>query len=169
MLFFYFLKKSIDLVVKMVYNRVRKGQNGTMFIGEYNFSIDGSHRVNIPNSFKKDLEGTFVIAKGFEKCLYIFSNTQWQNLSEKLNDLTITKQINRMFSRAFNAGAYETELDAKGRICINKKLYDYANLGKECVILGVGNHIEIWDEQEYEKYLNENPDIMATISEELVI
>ena len=57
----------------------------------------------------------------------------------------------------------------KGNRRINKKLYDYANLGKECVILGVGNHIEIWDEQEYDKYLNENPDIMATISEELVI
>ena len=125
-----------------------------MFIGEYNFSIDGSHRVNIPNTFKKDLEGTFVIAKGFEKCL---------------NELSITKSANRMFSRSFNAGAYETELDAKGRICINKKLYEYANLNKECVVLGVGNHIEIWDEVEYEKYLNENPDIMATISEELVI
>ena len=48
-------------------------------------------------------------------------------------------------------------------------MYEYANLDKECVVLGVGNHIEIWDEKEYEKYLNENPDIMATISEELVI
>lgn len=169
LIFFIFFKKSIDLSIKKVYNRVRKGQIGTMFIGEYNFNIDGSHRVNIPNSFKKDLEGTFVIAKGFEKCLYIFSDKQWQGLSEKLNELAITKQINRMFARSFNAGAYETELDAKGRICINKKLYEYAGLGKECVILGVGNHIEIWDEAEYEKYLNENPDVMAAISEELVI
>ena len=101
--------------------------------------------------------------------MYIFSSEQWRILSEKLNELSITKSANRMFSRSFNAGAYETELDAKGRICINKKLYEYANLDKECVVLGVGNHIEIWDEKEYEKYLNENPDIMATISEELVI
>ena len=88
-----------------------------------------------------------------EKCLYIFSNEQWRILSEKLNELSITKSANRMFSRSFNAGAYETELDAKGRVCINKKLYEYANLNKDCVVLGVGNHIEIWDEQEYEKYL----------------
>lgn len=148
---------------------IERDKLGLMFIGEYNFNIDGSHRVNIPNSFKKDLEGTFVIAKGFEKCLYIFSNEQWRILSEKLNELSITKSVNRMFSRSFNAGAYETELDAKGRVCINKKLFEYANLNKECVVLGVGNHIEIWDEQEYEKYLNDNPDIMATISEELVI
>ncbi len=140
-----------------------------MFIGEYNFNIDGSHRVNIPNSFKKDLEGTFIIAKGFEKCLYIFSDKQWQDLSIKLNELSITKNANRMFQRSFNAGAYETELDAKGRVCINKKLFEYAGLDKECVVLGVGSHIEIWDVKEYEQYLEANQDVLVTISEELVI
>ena len=138
-----------------------------MFIGEYNFNIDGSHRVNIPNSFKKDLEGSFVVAKGFEKCLYIFSQQEWLALSAKLNELSITKMNNRKFIRAFNSGAYEAELDAKGRICINKTLFDYAGLDKECVIIGVGNRIEIWDINEYNKYLEENSDVMITISEEL--
>jgi len=142
---------------------------GQMFIGEYNFSIDGSHRVNIPNSFKKELEGPFVVAKGFEKCLYIFSIEEWLNLSNKLNQLSITKAINRKFVRAFNSGAYETELDAKGRICINKVLFEYAGLDKDCVIIGVGTRIEIWDVKEYDKYLEENSDVMNTISEELDI
>lgn len=142
---------------------------GQMFIGEYNFSIDGSHRVNIPNSFKKELEGPFVVAKGFEKCLYIFSKEEWITLSNKLNQLSITKAINRKFVRAFNSGAYETELDTKGRICINKTLFDYAGLDKECVIIGVGTRIEIWDVKEYDKYLEENSDVMNTISEELDI
>ena len=155
--------------MEKVYNRVRKGQNGTMFIGEYNFSIDGSHRVNIPNSFKKELEGPFVVAKGFEKCLYIFSTEEWLTLSNKLNQLSITKAINRKFVRAFNSGAYETELDAKGRICINKTLFDYAGLDKDCVIIGVGTRIEIWDVKEYDKYLEENSVVMNTISEELDI
>ena len=106
---------------------------------------------------------------GFEKCLYIFSQEEWINLSNKLNQLSITKVNNRKFIRAFNSGAYETELDAKGRICINKVLFDYAGLDKECVIIGVGNRIEIWDTKEYEKYLNENSDVMITISEELDI
>lgn len=140
-----------------------------MFIGEYNFNIDGSHRINIPNSFKKDLEESFVIAKGFEKCLYIFSHNEWSSLSNKLNELSITKTINRKFSRAFNSGAYEAELDTKGRICINKTLFEYAGLDKECVIIGVGSRIEIWDVKEYQKYLDENEDVMVTISEELDI
>lgn len=141
----------------------------SMFIGEYNFNIDDNHRINIPNSFKKDLDGTFVIARGFEQCLYIFSSKEWESLSEKLNSLSITKSINRKFNRSFNSGAYEVELDAKGRITINQKLIDHAGLVKECIIIGVGNRIEIWDSKIYEKYLMENEDIMSTISEELDI
>ena len=138
-----------------------------MFIGEYNFNIDDSHRINIPNSFKKDLVGTFVIARGFEQCLYVFSQDEWAALSAKLNSLSITKAVNRKFNRSFNSGAYEVELDAKGRICINQKLIEYAGLKKECVIIGVGNRIEIWDSEVYDNYLNENEGIIAEISEEL--
>ena len=145
--------------------RDKKGKN--MFIGEYNFNIDDSHRINIPNSFKKDLVGTFVIARGFEQCLYVFSQDEWAALSAKLNSLSITKAVNRKFNRSFNSGAYEVELDAKGRICINQKLIEYAGLKKECVIIGVGNRIEIWDSEVYDNYLNENEGIIAEISEEL--
>ena len=63
--------------------------NNYGFIGEYNFNIDDSHRLNIPNSFKKQLDGSFVIAKGFEKCLYVFSGETWHELSIKLNSLSI--------------------------------------------------------------------------------
>lgn len=140
-----------------------------MFVGEYDLNIDGSHRINIPKSFLKELETSFYIGKGFEKCIYIYSNEQWQNLSIKLNELSITKNTNRMFQRFFYSGTYEAELDSKGRVCINKKLFDYAGLDKECIIIGAGNHIEIWDVNEYESYNNENPNIMAEVSEGLEI
>lgn len=140
-----------------------------MFIGEYNFNIDDNHRLNIPTSFKKYLDDSFVIARGFEKCLYVFSGVEWERLSDKLNNLSITKSINRKFVRGFNAGAYNVELDSKGRIVVNKKLLEYAELEKECVILGVGNRIEIWSSKVYNDYLKENADVLNTISEELDI
>ncbi|MCI5938895.1 MAG: division/cell wall cluster transcriptional repressor MraZ [Bacilli bacterium] len=143
--------------------------NNYGFIGEYNFNIDDSHRLNIPNSFKKQLDGSFVIAKGFEKCLYVFSGETWHELSIKLNSLSITKEKNRKFNRSFNSGAYEVELDSKGRIVIAQKLIDYAQLKKECTIIGVGNRIEIWDTETYDKYLEENEDLIPAISEELDI
>ena len=140
-----------------------------MFIGEYTFNLDDSHRLNIPNSFKKYLEETLVIAKGFEKCLYLYNLSDWKVISEKVNNLSFTKSINRKFSRSLNSGAYELEIDSKGRICISQKLIDYAGLTKECVILGVSNRIEIWSKEEYDKYSSENDNILAQLGEEMDI
>ena len=74
-----------------------------------------------------------------------------------------------MFSRSLNSGAYELEIDSKGRICISQKLIDYAGLTKECVILGVSNRIEIWSKEEYDKYSSENDNILAQLGEEMDI
>lgn len=140
-----------------------------MFTGEYNFNLDDNHRLNIPNIYKKYLEETLVIAKGFEKCLYLYNMSAWREISEKVNNLSFTKAKNRMFSRSLNSGAYELEIDSKGRICISQKLIDYAGLSKECVILGVSNRIEIWSKEEYDKYSSENDNILALLGEEMDI
>ncbi len=140
-----------------------------MFTGEYNFNLDDNHRLNIPNIYKKYLEETLVIAKGFEKCLYLYNMSAWREISEKVNNLSFTKAKNRMFSRSLNSGAYELEIDSKGRICISQKLIDYAGLTKECVILGVSNRIEIWIKEEYDKYSSENDNILAQLGEEMDI
>lgn len=140
-----------------------------MFTGEYNFNLDDNHRLSIPNIYKKYLEETLVIAKGFEKCLYLYNMSSWREISEKVNNLSFTKTKNRMFSRSLNSGAYELEIDSKGRICISQKLIDYAGLTKECVILGVSNRIEIWSKEEYDKYSSENDNILAQLGEEMDI
>ena len=138
-----------------------------MFIGEYNFNLDDNHRLSIPNNFKKYLQEKLVIAKGFEKCLYLYNQSDFELLSEKINALSFTKSMNRKFIRALNSGAFETELDSKGRIVIGAKLLEYAGLNKECVIVGASNRIEIWDKVEWEKEISQ--DVLADISEELDI
>ena len=145
------------------------GQNGViiMFIGEYDFNIDDNHRINIPNNFKKNLEDKLVIAKGFEKCLYLFNQSDWEILSDKINALSITKANNRKFIRALNSGAYEVAIDSKGRILLGQKLIDHAALKKECVIVGASNHIEIWDKEEWKKELDSDP--LSEISEDIDI
>ncbi|MFA6661605.1 MAG: division/cell wall cluster transcriptional repressor MraZ, partial [Bacilli bacterium] len=140
-----------------------------MFIGEYNFNLDDSHRLNLPNSFQKNFEESLVISKGFEKCLCIYNASDWEILSNKINELSVTKSINRRFSRALNSGAYETNVDSKGRICIGQKLIEYANLEKECVIIGVSNKIEIWSKKEWYKYQTENENVMTELGEEIDI
>lgn len=139
-----------------------------MFIGEYNCTLDTSRRLIIPAALKKEFTAAIVM-KGFEKCLYIFTNKEWGKLSEKVSGLSIAKTKNRKFIRALSSGAFECELDNKGRVCLNQKLLAYANLTKDCMLLGVGNHLEVWDLLEYEKYLQANADVLATLGEEVDI
>ena len=140
-----------------------------MFIGEFNANLDDSHRLSIPNNFKKYLEETLVIVKGFEKCLYLYNQSDWLALSDKINQLSFTKSANRLFVRGLNSGAFEVEVDAKGRVCIMQKLIDHAGLSKECVIVGASNRMEIWDRLEWENYMKQNQDMIATLGEELDI
>ena len=140
-----------------------------MFIGEFNANLNDSHRLSIPNNFKKYLEETLVIVKGFEKCLYLYNQSDWLALSDKINQLSFTKSANRLFVRGLNSGAFEVEVDAKGRVCIMQKLIDHAGLSKECVIVGASNRMEIWDRLEWENYMKQNQDMIATLGEELDI
>lgn len=140
-----------------------------MFIGEFNANLDDSHRLSIPNNFKKYLELELVLVRGFEKCLYLYNKSDWVNLSDKINQLSFTKSANRMFIRGLNSGAFEVEADAKGRVCIMQKLIDHAGLTKECVIVGASNRMEIWDKAEWEKYLKDNQEMFAQLGEELDI
>ena len=89
-----------------------------MFMGEYHHTIDDKGRIVIPTKFREVLGNEFVLARGLEKCLYIYSMKDWQNLVEKLNTLPFTKQDARKFIRSFFSGATVCEFDKQGRTCI---------------------------------------------------
>jgi len=136
-----------------------------MFIGEYHFSIDEKGRLFLPSEYRKDLGTEVIVNRGIEKCLYIYPIDIWSKIVEKLSSLTFTKKTNREFNRMFLSGAFKKEIDNKGRINIDNILIDYAGLKKECVIIGVGERIEIWDKEEWNKYYNERLSILDEISE----
>jgi len=138
-----------------------------MFIGEYHYNIDDKGRLFIPSEMRKNLGETVVINRGIEKCLYLYPEAAWDNITEKLSALSFTKRTNREFNRLFLSGAYRREIDSKGRINIDSLLLNFAGLIKECVILGVGERIEIWDKAEWEKYYEERRALLDDISEEI--
>lgn len=101
-----------------------------MFMGEYHHTIDEKGRLVIPTKFREKLKDEFIIARGLEKCLYIYSKADWERLVVKLNTLPFTKKDARDFIRSFFSGATECEFDRQGRTCITSVLCDYANLQK---------------------------------------
>ena len=138
-----------------------------MFMGEYHHNIDDKGRLVIPNKYREELGENFIVTRGIEKCLYIYSNSEWEKLVSKLNTLPFTKKDARTFIRSFFSGATVCEFDKSGRINIASPLVSYADLTKECVIIGVNDRLEIWSLEKYNNFMNDNAEQLEDIAENL--
>ena len=138
-----------------------------MFIGEFHHNIDDKARLIIPSKFRCELGEKFIITRGLDKCLFIYSMNEWENITKKLQTLPFTKKDARNFSRFFLSGATECEFDKQGRILITSPLVQYANLTQKCAIIGVNERIEVWNEEEFNKFLNDNEEQFSEIAENL--
>ena len=138
-----------------------------MLIGEFHHNIDEKGRLVIPTKFREELGSEFIIARGIEKCLYVYSNAEWEKLVAKLNTLPFTKKDARAFSRSFFSGASVCEFDKNGRINITSPLIKYADLTKECVIIGVNDRLEIWASDSFDEFMNANGEKLEDIAEHL--
>lgn len=138
-----------------------------MLLGEFHHNIDDKGRLVIPTKFREDLGQEFILTRGIEKCLYVYSKTEWEKLVGKLNTLPFTKKVTRTFTRFFYSGATACEFDKSGRMSITSPLVSYAGLDKECIIIGVNDHLEIWDSKAFEQFMNDNSDIIEDIAENL--
>lgn len=116
-----------------------------MISGEYSHNLDSKGRVIIPSKFRKQLGEKFVITKGFDNCLFVYSSKDWSNFEKKLSSLSLTNKDARNVSRFFVGSAIDTTFDKMGRILINSSLKEYANIEKEVVIVGMIDRVEIWD------------------------
>ena len=138
-----------------------------MFMGEFHHNIDEKGRLVIPNKFRLELGERFIITRGLEKCLYAYSMTEWNNIVAKLKQLPFTKKDARTFIRSFFSGAAECEFDRQGRINITSPLVGYADLTKECVIIGANDRLEIWGKANWDNFFEENSEKLEDIAENL--
>ena len=138
-----------------------------MFIGEYSHNLDTKGRIVIPNKFREELQETFILTRGLDGCLTIYSNEQWQTIFRKLSNLPSTKRAARQYIHMLTSRACECSLDKQGRIQIPAYLSDPVNIKKECVVVGVNDHIEIWDKDTWNAYYEEASESYEEIAEEL--
>jgi MraZ protein len=126
-----------------------------MFIGEYNHSLDPKNRLIIPAKFREQLGEAFVMTKGLDNCLFVYSINEWSIVEEKLKSLPMTNKDARAFVRFFFAGASECEIDKQGRTLVPSNLKEYANIDKDVVIIGVSTRMEIWSLEQWNKFNND--------------
>ena len=138
-----------------------------MFIGEYKHNLDTKGRIIIPSKFREELHTTFILTRGLDGCLTIYSLKQWEKLFEEVNKLPTTKKAARQYVRMLTSSATECTLDNQGRIQIPSFLSKPVNITKECVVIGANDHIEIWDKDTWDTYYIDASNNFEEVAENL--
>ena len=142
------------------------------FIGEFDCKVDAKGRVMMPSGLRKQLDPeaqeTFVLNRGFEKCLVLYPKNVWSGISAEISKLNQYKKKNREFIRYFYRGASELSLDSTGRLLFPKRLMNYAGVAKEVVLFAYFDRIEVWDKKTYDNLLTDEPDDFSDLAEEVM-
>jgi MraZ protein len=127
-----------------------------MLLGEYEHTIDDKNRLTLPARFREAFGDGVVVTRGLDTCLYVLTRGDWEQLvEENLRPLDPLSREARELERYFFSAAAEANLDKQGRVMIPPPLAGYANLGREVVVAGVRNRLEIWDRDAWRKQRDE--------------
>ena len=116
-----------------------------MLLGTHTPKLDDKGRIILPAKFRDELSAGVVVTRGQERCLYVFSKSEFESVHEKIRQAPVTSEEARKYLRLFLSGASDDTPDKQGRVLVPQLLRDYAGLTKELVIIGVGSRAEIWD------------------------
>ena len=127
-----------------------------VFFGEYHVSFTGNGRLVLPKKIRELLKGdVFILSKGYDQCLTGYDKEEWEQRAQSvLGASSLLEQENISKKRFLFASTTYVEIDDQGRFVIPKGLLEFAHLAElKAVIVGVGDHFEIWDEKKWELYL----------------
>lgn len=138
-----------------------------MFIGEFRHTIDQKGRIAVPVKFRSDLGAGAVVTRGLDHCLFLFTESEWEEMAQKLIALPLSQANSRAFVRLMMAGAMQVALDSQGRILLPDYLRQYASIDKEAIVAGLYNRIEIWDRESWQQYKARTESASDEIAEKL--
>jgi len=125
-----------------------------MFLGEYNPNITEGSRISLPKKFREQISSAEVIlSKGFEKCIFVYDPQEWSsNVQKQVENLN--GSLNKSdLERYLYTSATESAVDSQGRMVIPANLKDYAGIDTKTAVIGVGDHIEIWDQDKWQEHV----------------
>jgi MraZ protein len=139
-----------------------------MLLGSYDHTIDDKNRLTLPAKFREAFTDGVVITRGLDGCLYAYRRADWDRLVEsRLAPLDPLSPETRRLERFFYSGASEAELDKQGRVMVPAPLIEHAQLGKEVVVAGVNDRLEIWDRAAWRRELAEVEGSAEDVAERL--
>jgi MraZ protein len=139
-----------------------------MLLGSHDHTIDDKNRLTLPAKYREAFKDGVVVTRGLDGCLYAYRRPDWDRLVEsRLATLDPLSPEGRRLHRFFFSGASESELDKQGRVMIPAQLIEHAKLGREVVVAGVNDRLEIWDRAAWRKELAEVEGSAEDVAERL--
>lgn len=142
------------------------------FKGRYSYSVDNKGRIALPAKLRKNVSptanDTFIITRGFEQCLFVYPQDEWQKVEEAVRGLSPSNPQHRFFVRTLLQWATDVQLDGQARITTPQDLLKFAGIENEVLILGVMERVEIWNPKIYEQYMNNQPATYETVAESVL-
>ena len=140
---------------------------GNMFFGSYSHTLDDKGRLVIPRKMRDELGNKAYITKGFDGALAIYKSEAFEKLMLEANNLPFNKKDPRAYLRLQLAQMSELEIDKMGRVQLPTALLNRYHIGKDVIVLGVSDHIEVWDQKAFEEYISSIDSEFENIAENL--
>lgn len=145
-----------------------KVEKTMLLTGTHPRTLDDKKRIVLPKRVREQLgEGVeqLYVAQGMDQCLWLFDQRNLERLAEKLDEAPATDAEARVFRRLFFAQMEAVDVDGSGRVLIPDRLIDYAGLKHEVVLIGVRDHLELWDAERWDRYFRRHSSRFDTVAE----
>ncbi|HOP49447.1 MAG TPA: division/cell wall cluster transcriptional repressor MraZ [Ignavibacteriales bacterium] len=143
-----------------------------MFLGSSNTTLDSKNRFILPSKFRKyispDETSKFILNRGISRCIDIYPLSSWKKIEKKLETLDPFNPKDAKFMRVFLFDTNECEVDSQFRILVPQSLLDYANITKEILVVGIADKLELWNPEDYKKYLELPEDEYEQLTKEVM-
>lgn len=138
-----------------------------MLVGTYEHKLDTKGRVVLPSRFRQELGSGVVCTLGIDKCISLYSTDKWDKVLEKLQQLPFSKGKSRDLLRLMLSSASELQVDNAGRILVPNFLRSHAELEQDITLIGVSDHVELWDSGKWNSYRSKVLDVLPEIAEDV--
>lgn len=139
-----------------------------LLLGTYTPKIDAKGRMALPAKMRSQLGAGMVMARGQERCVYLLPQLEFRRIAMQIQRTSMGNKAAREYLRVFLSGAVDQDPDAQGRVLVPQMLREYASLGNDIVVIGVGTRAEIWNKQAWEEYLAQQEQGYSDIADDVL-
>lgn len=141
---------------------------GSVLVGEYEFTLDAKNRVAIPARLRPAFAQGIFVTRGYDRCLSGYAPGEWEGfVADQIRNTSEMSSKGRMLRRRTSASASLLELDGQGRVTLPANLLEFAGIVREVTIIGVQNRIEFWDRTRWAEYLKQIEEEADAVADEL--